>query len=141
MSLPLFQTTCLKHLLTRSTFRKFDNKSPLNLHLPFSTVLSTSFIFLTRFIVNSCLNMQNIRYFFLLAIIVSTVTADCHPDLWSVCDALNKAQSIGIPGGAGTCSTVCQVDGDKANFELKCSLSDDTKCAAESGLYLLNLKL
>lgn len=76
------------------------------------------------------------KHLFLVAMMLVSAAATINPDVWSVCDALTKAESIGIPGGSGTCSTVCQVDNDCANFELECDLNDCTKTAAESGLFL-----
>lgn len=84
----------------------------------------------------SYLNMIRARPIFLIAIALGSVSAVCHQELWSVCDALNEAQTIGIPGGSGSCSTLCQVENDCANFELKCDLEDETSSADESGMFI-----
>lgn len=67
----------------------------------------------------------------LLAVVIGFV-ASLDQDMWSICQTLQKAQSIGIPG-AGSCSTECEVTDNLATFKLLCGLNDKTSCAAKSG--------
>lgn len=79
------------------------------------------------------------RNLFILCIAIVAGVTSCHQELESLCNTLTAAQSMAIPGGSGTCTTICQVDTDHANFEVECSLNDQSTCAAESGYWCFYL--